>query len=185
MRLGEVLCEKNQRLLVTVRDSRPTIKLFEWVFPVTSGGTGREAVSRRCGTESVESPAPVRVISLSLFSQPETLIQGGCPMAGQDSNGSSQAVVLAFLGGAVAGVLGGLLLAPKSGEESRRMVKGYARRAEEEALAKAREGRVALDEAIECGTHFLAEKAAKVEAAVKARRGAVKGVKTGAEACTP
>ena len=106
-------------------------------------------------------------------------------MAGQDSNGSSQAVVLAFLGGAVAGVLGGLLLAPKSGEESRQMVKGYARRAEEEALAKAREGRLALDEAIECGTHFLAEKAAKVEAAVKARREAVKGVKTGAEACIP
>src|SRR5215510_6821859 len=107
MGLGEVLYEENQGLLVTMRNSRPTIKLSEWMFPVTTGGTNCEALSRRRGPGSVESAAPV--ISLSLFSQPETHIQGGCPMAGQDSNGSSQAVVLAFLGGAVAGVLGGLL----------------------------------------------------------------------------
>ena len=91
--------------------------------------------------------------------------------ADQGSNYSSLSVVFAFLGGAVAGVLGGLLLAPKSGEESPPLGKGYARRAEEEAddlvrrmknrtlaeqsreqrdkdSGEAREGRVALEEGI-------------------------------------
>ena len=49
-------------------------------------------------------------------------------MDNQDSKCSSQAVVLAFLGGAVAGVVAGLLLAPKSGEETRRALKGYTRK---------------------------------------------------------
>ena len=82
---------------------------------------------------------------------------------------SGQAVALAFLGGAMAGVVAGLLLAPKSGEETRRELKGYARRAEEEVLEKAKEARAALDETIERGKHFIAEKTADVEAAVKSR----------------
>jgi gas vesicle protein len=95
-------------------------------------------------------------------------------MDNQDSKSSSQAVALAFIGGAVAGVVAGLLLAPKSGEETRRDLKRYARRAEEEVLEKAREARAALDETIERGKHFIAEKAADVEAAVKAGRETVK-----------
>jgi len=67
---------------------------------------------------------------------------------------SGQAVALAFLGGAVAGVVAGLLLAPKPGEETRRALKGYARRTEEEVLEKAKEARVALDETIERGKRF-------------------------------
>lgn len=95
-------------------------------------------------------------------------------MDNQETRGSAQAVALAFLGGAVAGVVAGLLLAPKSGEETRRDLKRYARRAEEEVLAKAREARAALDETIERGKHFVAEKDADVEAAVKAGRETVK-----------
>jgi gas vesicle protein len=95
-------------------------------------------------------------------------------MDNQDSKSSSQAVALAFLGGAVAGVVAGLLLAPKSGEETRRALKGYARRAEEEVLEKAKEARAALDETIERGKHFIAEKAADVEAAAKAGRETMK-----------
>lgn len=95
-------------------------------------------------------------------------------MDNQETRGSAQAVALAFLGGAVAGVVAGLLLAPKSGEETRRDLKRYARRAEEEVLAKAREARAALDETIERGKHFIAEKDADVEAAVKAGRETVK-----------
>lgn len=95
-------------------------------------------------------------------------------MDNQETRGSAQAVALAFLGGAVAGVVAGLLLAPKSGEETRRDLKRYARRAEEEVLAKAREARAALDETIERGNHFIAEKDADVEAAVKAGRETVK-----------
>ena len=95
-------------------------------------------------------------------------------MDNQDSKCSSQAVVLAFLGGAVAGVVAGLLLAPKSGEETRRALKGYARKAEEEVLEKAKEARAALDETIERGKHFIAEKAADVEAVTKASRESMK-----------
>ena len=95
-------------------------------------------------------------------------------MDNQDSKSSSQAVALAFLGGAVAGVVAGLLLAPKSGEETRRALKGYAGRAEEEVLEKAKETRAALDEAIERGKHFIAEKVVGVEAAAKAGRETMK-----------
>ena len=95
-------------------------------------------------------------------------------MDNQETKGSAQAVALAFIGGAVAGVVAGLLLAPQSGEETRRDLKRYARRAEEEVLEKAKEARAALDETIERGKHFIAEKAADVEAALKAGRETVK-----------
>ena len=95
-------------------------------------------------------------------------------MDNQDSKYSSAAVALAFLGGTVAGAVVGLLLAPKPGEETRRALKGYAKKAEEDVLEKAKEARVALDETIERGSHFLAAKAADVEAAAKAGREAMK-----------
>jgi gas vesicle protein len=95
-------------------------------------------------------------------------------MDNQETKSSAQAVALAFLGGAMAGVVVGLLLAPKSGEEMRLALKGYARRAEEEVLEKAKEARAALDETIERGKHFIAEKTADVEAAVKAGRETMK-----------
>lgn len=95
-------------------------------------------------------------------------------MDNQETTCSGPAVVLAFLGGAMAGVVAGLLLAPKSGGETRRALKGYARRTEEEILEKAKEARTALDETIERGKHFMAEKTADAEAAVKAGREAMK-----------
>jgi gas vesicle protein len=111
----------------------------------------------------------------SLFKLKETLfIQGEIAMDNQEIKCSAQAVVLAFLGGAVAGVVAGLLLAPKSGEEARRALKGYARRAEEEAVERAKEGRATLDQTIESGKHFIAENTEDVEAAVKAGREAMK-----------
>ena len=61
-------------------------------------------------------------------------------MDNQETTCSSPAVVLAFLGGAVAGVVAGILLAPKSEEETGRAVKGYARKVEEEVLEKAKGG---------------------------------------------
>jgi len=95
-------------------------------------------------------------------------------MDSHDGRCSSQAVALAFLGGALVGADAGILLAPKSGEETRRELRGYARKAEEEVLEKAKEARAALDESIERGKQFVAEKAADVEAAVKAGREAMK-----------
>lgn len=95
-------------------------------------------------------------------------------MENQENKCSAQTVALAFLGGAVAGVVAGILLAPKSGEETRRDLKRYARRAEEEVLEKAKEARAALDETIERSKQFIAEKRADVEAAVKAGKEAMK-----------
>lgn len=95
-------------------------------------------------------------------------------MDNRETQCSGPAVVLAFLGGTMAGVVAGLLLAPKSGEETRQALKGYARRTEEEVLEKAKEARAALDESIERGRHFIAAKTANVEAAIKAGREAMK-----------
>lgn len=95
-------------------------------------------------------------------------------MDNRETQCSGLTVVLAFLGGAMGGVVAGLLLAPKSGEETRRAVRGYARKAEEEVLEKAKEARAALDEVIERGKHFIAEKTADAEAAVKTGREAMK-----------
>lgn len=95
-------------------------------------------------------------------------------MGNRETQCSAPAVVLALLGGAVAGVVAGLLLAPKSGEEARRALKDYARKTEEEVLERAKEVRAALDETIDHGTRFIAEKTVAVEAAVKAGRETMK-----------
>ena len=79
-----------------------------------------------------------------------------------------------ILWGTVAGVVAGLLLAPKAREEMRRALKWYAKRTEEGVLEKAKEARAALDETIERGKHFMAEKTAGAEAAIKAGREAMK-----------
>ena len=95
-------------------------------------------------------------------------------MDNQHAKCSREALFLAFLGGAAAGALAGILFAPKAGEQTWRELKGYARRTEEELLEKAKEAREALDEAIERGKTYIAEKRADVEAAVKAGKEAVK-----------
>jgi gas vesicle protein len=101
-------------------------------------------------------------------------MEGGTAMPNQDARCSPETVILAFLGGAIGGMMAGILLAPKSGEETRRDISGYARRTEEEIIEKAKEARAALDEVIERGKHFVEERRADVEAAVKAGREAVK-----------
>jgi gas vesicle protein len=83
-------------------------------------------------------------------------------------------LVLAFLGGAVAGAIAGVLFAPKAGDETRRDLKRYARKTEEELIEKAKEARAALVDAIERRKHVLSEKRADVEAAVKAGKDAMK-----------
>lgn len=87
---------------------------------------------------------------------------------------SRPGIALAFLGGVLVGAMAGVLFAPKSGAETRRAIKGYADKAEDEIFEKAKEARAALDETIERGKHYMAEKKADVEAAVKAGREAMK-----------
>jgi gas vesicle protein len=95
-------------------------------------------------------------------------------MANQDAKCSPETIILAFLGGAIGGMVAGILLAPKSGEETRCELKGQVRRTEEEIIEKAKEARAALDEVIERGKNFVDERREDVEAAVRAGREAVK-----------
>jgi gas vesicle protein len=95
-------------------------------------------------------------------------------MDNQNAECSARTVLFAFLGGAIAGAVAGILFAPKSGEETRRELKRYARKTEEELIEKAKEARAALDDVIERGKHFVTEKRADVEAAVKAGQQAMK-----------
>lgn len=92
----------------------------------------------------------------------------------QHAKCSGQALFFAFLGGAAAGALAGILFAPKAGEQTRRELKAYARKTEEDLIESAKEARAALDEAIERGKSFVAEKRADVEAAVKAGKDAMR-----------
>jgi gas vesicle protein len=101
-------------------------------------------------------------------------------MANQDVRCSPETVLLAFLGGAIGGMIAGILLAPKSGEDTRRELKEQARKTEEEIIEKAQEARAALDEVIERGKHFMDERRADVEATVKA---GLEGVKERKEKC--
>jgi gas vesicle protein len=106
--------------------------------------------------------------------QANRFVEGGHVMEDRHANSSAPAVALAFLTGAIAGVIAGVLLAPKSGEETRRALRGYAKRTEEEVIEKAKEARAALDDMIERGKHFVEERKADVEAAFKAGREAMK-----------
>ena len=95
-------------------------------------------------------------------------------MDNQHAKCSGQALFFAFLGGAAAGALAGILFAPNAGDQTRRELKAYARKSEENLIEKAKEARAALDEAIERGKNFVAEKRADVEAAVEAGKEAMK-----------
>lgn len=95
-------------------------------------------------------------------------------MERQRSECSGSVMTLVFLGGAIVGAMAGVLFAPKSGTETRRRIKDYADKTEEELIEKAEEARAALDETIERGKQFVAEKKADVEAAVKAGQEAMK-----------
>jgi gas vesicle protein len=95
-------------------------------------------------------------------------------MERQNAECSGPAIGLAFIGGALVGAIAGLLLAPKSGQETRRAIKDYADKTEEEIVERAKEARAALDETIERGTRYMAEKKSDLEAAVKAGREAMK-----------
>jgi gas vesicle protein len=112
---------------------------------------------------------------LGFLNKMNVLINGGSTMPNNyDAKCSPETVILAFLGGAIGGMIAGILLAPKAGEETRRELKGYARKTEEEVIERAKEARAALDEAIERGKHFVDERRADVEAALTAGREAMK-----------
>ena len=70
---------------------------------------------------------------------------------------SGLAVFCAFLGGAVAGALAGILLTTKSGQEVRWDLEDYAREKQRYLLRQAQKARAMLDDAIERGKTFLSK----------------------------
>lgn len=78
------------------------------------------------------------------------------------------------MAGAVIGVGAALLLAPQSGAETRRQLKTYADKAEEEILAKAKEAGATLATTIEQGKQFVKEKKSVLTEAFEAGKEALK-----------
>lgn len=66
-------------------------------------------------------------------------------MEAQHNATISRDVVYAFLGGAVLGIGAALLLAPKSGRETRSSLRGYVGKVEDEVAAKMQDIKSALD----------------------------------------
>lgn len=83
-------------------------------------------------------------------------------MSESNARFSPGAIGLALLGGALLGAGAALLLTPQSGEETRRIIKGYAKKAEEEALDKLKEAQKAVEDTIVRGKHYINEKKASV-----------------------
>src|SRR5205809_914684 len=79
----------------------------------------------------------------------------GHQMAAEDSGFSSGAVAFAFLAGAIIGAGAALLLAPQTGAETRRLLRDYAEKAEEEIRERLPEAKAMLDSAIEKGKDLV------------------------------
>ena len=95
-------------------------------------------------------------------------------MAAEDNGYSAGAVAFAFLAGAIIGAGAALLLAPQTGAETRTMLKGYAKKAEEEAIEKAQEAKQTFEKAIEQGKQFINEKKTVLTAAFEAGKEAMR-----------
>ena len=71
---------------------------------------------------------------------------------------SSAAVLLGFLSGAASGAVTAILLAPRTGQESREMLRGYARRAEDGLRDLVGEAGERFEGAVEEGRDFIESK---------------------------
>src|SRR2546428_5068967 len=82
----------------------------------------------------------------------------GHPMAAEDSGFSSGAVAFAFLAGAIIGAGAALLFAPQTGAETRKLLRDYAEKAEEEIRGRLPEAQALLDSAIQEGKDLVDRK---------------------------
>ncbi len=78
-------------------------------------------------------------------------------MGHYDEGFSSGAVAFSFLSGALIGAGLALLLTPQPGEETRRMIRGYAEKAEEDMYGIAKEARGNVESAVGQGKDLLDE----------------------------
>jgi gas vesicle protein len=92
-----------------------------------------------------------------------------------DEHGSSSAaVLLGFLSGAALGAVAALLLAPRAGHESRDMLRGYAKRAEDRLRDLVGEAGHQIEEAVEQGRDYLESKKSVLREAFDAGREAMR-----------
>ena len=92
---------------------------------------------------------------------------------GNNRGCSLGAVGLAFATGGLVGAAVALMLAPKSGRDSREQVRGYARRAEEQVQELAEKATDLMDQAVDKGHEFVQEKKMVLAEAVEAGRTAM------------
>jgi len=96
------------------------------------------------------------------------------PMAAEDNGFSSGAVAFAFLAGAIIGAGAALLVAPQTGAETRRLLREYAEKAEDEIRERIPDAKAMLDSAIEKGKEFVGAKKSALSSAIEAGREAMK-----------
>ncbi len=99
-------------------------------------------------------------------------------MVDQNHNCSGLGVSIAFVSGAMLGAMAAILFAPGSGEETRRAIKGYARRTEEEVLERAKEIRNDISQTVDEAKQYLKETEATIAAALAAGKEAFKKERT-------
>ncbi len=87
-----------------------------------------------------------------------------------DDNGNAGAILVAFALGAIAGAATALLLAPQSGEETRRLL-----------AEKAREGREKANESAQRGKEFLDRQRETLAAAIDKGKDAYQRARGGTE----
>jgi gas vesicle protein len=87
---------------------------------------------------------------------------------------SSAAVLLGFLSGAALGAVAALLLAPRAGHESRDMLRGYAKRAEDRLRDLVDEAGHQIEEVVEQGRDYLESKKSVLREAFDAGREAMR-----------
>ena len=93
---------------------------------------------------------------------------------GDDRGPSSAAVLLGFLSGAALGAMAAILLTPRAGRESRELLRGYAKRAEDTLRDLAGEAGHSFEEAVEQGRDFIESKKSVLREAFDAGREAVR-----------
>ena len=93
---------------------------------------------------------------------------------GDDHGPSSAGVLLGFLSGAAVGAMAAILLTPRAGRESREMLRGYAKRAEDRLRDLAGEAGHSFEEAVEQGRDFIESKKSVLREAFDAGREAIR-----------
>lgn len=79
-------------------------------------------------------------------------------MTSEDNEWSIGAIAVAFLAGAVIGAGAALLLAPQSGAKTRKLLRDYAEKAQDETWERVEEAKSTLDSVIKKGKKFINEK---------------------------